>query len=77
MIEVTIDRDLLETMVNSITEAISQELVINAKKDWGHVNSVYNISCEEKYYARSGRYYAGYLKGNFGGTRFNLFSCHD
>jgi len=51
--------------------------IFSARKDWGHINSHYNISCEEKNYAKTGNYYAGYLKGNFTGTCFNLFSFND
>lgn len=47
-------------------------LIVNAKKEFGHLNSYYNITCEEKVFESSNSY-LGYLKGNFAGTEFNLF----
>ena len=49
-------------------------LWMNAKKEFGNINSRYNISCEEYGLNPRNQLYAGYLQGNFSGSCFNLFS---
>ena len=47
--------------------------MVSAKKEMGHLNSLYVISAKEKSYDRRGKPYMGYLNGNFTGSEFNLY----
>jgi hypothetical protein len=52
----------------------NDKFLLSSKKEWGHLNSHYNISHVARDYEKGKEGYAGYLKGNFGGTCFNLYS---
>lgn len=51
----------------------SGRFILEGKKEWGNINSHYNITCQEGNYNSESEPYAGYLKGNFAGSCFNLF----
>ena len=42
--------------------------VLNAKKQFGYLNSCYYLSVDENSYENKGSAYTGYLKGNFTGS---------
>ncbi len=50
--------------------------MVNAKKQFGNLNSRYNISVREGQYDADDSGSVGYLKGNFSGSEFNLFQTN-
>ena len=49
------------------------DFLLNAQKQFGYLNSCYNISAVKNNYENKGEAYMGNLKGNFTGSEFNLF----
>lgn len=54
-----------------------EKLILNAQKECGRINSLYNITSEEKSFDKSSDNYSGYLAGNFAGSIFNLYQKAD
>ena len=50
-----------------------EQLLVSAKKEALHFNSYYNIYAGESKDEKK----LGYIRGNFGGTEFNIYQCLD
>lgn len=46
---------------------------MKGKKQWGNVNSHYDLSCSEDSFRKDSQFYAGCVKGNFSGSCFRVY----